>query len=128
MKDVEVNLIERPNDLAKAQSVSLTFGAEVKDSTGSGSDTLRIYMSDVGTDPLTTPAVATLPVSLVAGQTDTVRVVVGGDQRVVSLFDGNSLRLSVTNALRGPASGPALNGRLQFSEIRATVVAGRKGL
>lgn len=128
VKDVHVNLIERPNDLAKAQSVSLTFGAEVRDSTGAGSDTLRIYMSDVGTDPLTTPAVATLPFNLVAGQVDTVQVDVAGDQRLVGLFDGNSMRLTVTNALRGPASGADLNGRVQFSVIRATVVAGRKGL
>jgi len=128
VQDVQINLIERPNDLAKSQSVSLVFGAEVRDSTGSGSDTLRVYMSDVATDPTTTPAVATLPFNLVAGQIDTVQVSVAGDQRLVSLFDGKSLRLTVTNALRGPASGANLNGRVQFSVIRATVVAGRKGL
>jgi hypothetical protein len=128
VQDVSVNLFERPNDLAKVQSVSLSFAAEVRDSTGSGSDTLRLYMSDANTNPMTTTPIVTLPVVLVAGQIDTVRVNVTGDQRLVDLFDGNSVRVTVTNALRGPSSGPALNGRLQFIEIRAVLVAGRKGL
>jgi hypothetical protein len=128
VQDAHINLIERPNDLAKTQSVSLTIEAEVADSTGAGSDTLRLYLSDSGTDPTTLPAVATLPIDLVNGRVDTVRVDVSGDSRVVSLFDGSSLRLTATNAVRGPASGAALNGRVQFTMMRATVVAGRKGL
>lgn len=128
VKDVHINLVERPNDLTKVQSVSLQFGAEVRDSTGSGADTLRLYLSDNATDPLTTPAVATLPVALVAGQVDTVNVSVSGDQRLADLFNGNSLRMSATNSARGPASGADLNGRLKFTKITATVIAGRKGL
>ncbi len=128
VKDVEINLIERPNDLAKTQSVSLAIAAEVRDSTGAGSDTLRLYLSDPGTDPLTLPAVATLPFNLVDGQADTVQVDVAGDQRLAALFDGSVLRLTATNALRGPASGSDLNGRMRLTVIRATVVAGRKGL
>ena len=31
VKDAQINLIERPNDLAKTQSVSLTFAAQVTD-------------------------------------------------------------------------------------------------
>ena len=85
-------------------------------------------MSDISTDPLTLPAVAMLPFNLVGGQADTVRVDVTGDQRLASLFDASTLRLTATNSVRGPASGAALNGRMQFTVIRATVVAGRKGL
>ena len=128
IRDVNINLVERPNDLTKVQSVSLEFGAEVRDSTGSGADTLRLYLSDTATDPLTTTAVATLPVALVDGQVDTVNVSVAGDQRLADLFNGKSLRLSATNSARGPVSGADLNGRLKFTKITATVVAGRKGL
>jgi len=128
LQNAEVHMIQKPNSLAKVQSVALTIAAVVADSTGSGSDTLRVYMSDSATDPLTTPAVATLPVDLVDGQSDTLNVSVAGDQRVADLFDGTDLRLTVTTALRGPASGAPLNGRVQLSTLRATVIAGRKGL
>lgn len=128
IQDARINLIERPNDLTKVQSVSLSFAAQVNDSTGSGADTLRLYLADENTDPLTTIPVATLPVALVEGQSDTVHVDVTGDQRLLGLFDGNSLRLSATNSARGPASGADLNGRMRFTAIRATVIAGRKGL
>ena len=128
VRDVTINLVERPNGVAKVQSVSLLFGAEVRDSTGAGADTLRLYLSDSATNPLTTPAVATLPIALVDGKIDTVDVSVAGDQRLADLFNGNSLRLSATNSARGPSSGPSLNGRLKFTKITATVVAGRKGL
>ena len=128
VKDAQVNLIARPNDVAKVQDVWLTITAEVVDSTGAGSDTLRLYMSDSDTDPLTTPAVATLPVQLTAGQTDTVSVEVRADQRLTSVFDGKDMRLTMTNSLRGPSSGATLNGRLRFTDIRATVIANRKGL
>ena len=43
-------------------------------------------------------------------------------------FDGTELRVSLTNAVRGPASGPPLNGRVRITEIRATVVANRQGM
>jgi hypothetical protein len=128
IQDVRINLIQRPNDLAKVQSVTLSFSAQVKDSTGAGADTLRLYMADDNTDPLTTIPVVVLPVALVDGQSDTVHVDVGGDQRLIDLFNGNTVRLSATNSVRGPSSGPDLNGRLKFTEIRATVIAGRKGL
>ena len=128
IKDARINLIERPNDLTKVQNVTLSFAAEVRDSTGSGADTLRIYLADDNTDPLTTAAVATLPVALVDGQSDSVHVDIGGDQRLIGLFDGNSMRLCATNSARGPTSGADLNGRLRFTTIRATVIAGRKGL
>ena len=128
VQDAEINLVERPSDLASVASVSLVFEALATDSTGSGADTLRIYMSDPGTDPLTTPAVLTLPASLVAGQQQTVHAEVEADQRLATVFNGNRVRLSMTNALRGPDSGAPLNGRVRISAIRAVVIANRKGL
>jgi hypothetical protein len=126
--DITVHLLDRPNDLAKVQAVSLSIAAQVIDSTGSGADTLRLYLSDSSTDPRTTPPVFMTALAMSPGVTDTIHVDVEGDSRLVQAFDGNDLRLSVTNALRGPSSGPALNGRIKITEIRATVVANRKGL
>jgi hypothetical protein len=128
VQDVEVNLFERPSDVAKVHTVALSFGAEVADSTGSGNDTLRIYLSTPEADPLTTTPVVTIPLALAPAHTDTVRVNVTGDARLVEIFNGTRARLTMTTALRGPASGEALNGRLRITEIRAIVIANRKGL
>jgi len=128
VKDVTVNLLEKPEDLARVQSVNFTLAAMVHDSTGGGTDTLRVYMSDVGTDPLTTAPVAQVAATLVPGQIGTVTVNVNADERVVRLFDSSRMRLTVTNALRGPDSGDPLNGRLELSVIWAVVLANRQGL
>ena len=126
--DITVHLLDRPSDLAKVQAVSLSIAAQVVDSTGSGADTLRLYLSNAATDPRTTTPVFVAAIAMSPGVTDTVHVNVDGDSRLVQAFDGNDLRVSVTNAARGPASGPPLNARLKITEIRATVVANRKGL
>lgn len=128
VRDVTVNLLEKPGDLARVHSVSFTVVATVRDSTGSGDDTLRVYMSDVDSDPRTTPPVVALPATLVPGRTDTVTVNVSADPRIVALFDGPQMRLTITNSLRGPASGDPLNGRVELTTLRAVVVANRQGL
>ena len=128
VQDIAVNLFERPTDFAKVQSVAFTLGAQVADSTGAGDDTLRVYLSAPETDPWTTPPVMTLPVTLTAGHTDTVHVEVACDARLVDLFNGTRARLTVTTAVRGPSAGDPLTGRLLLTEIRAVVIANRKGL
>jgi hypothetical protein len=126
--DLHVHLVDRPDDVAKVQAVSLTMAAQVTDSTGSGADTLRLYIADAATDPRTTPPVFEAPIAMTPGSIDTVSVHLDGDSRLVQAFDGNELRVSVTNAVRGPAAGAPLNGRLHITVIQATVVANRKGL
>jgi hypothetical protein len=127
VEDVTVNLLEKPGDFARVHSATLTIAATVHDSTGGGSDTLRVYMSDLATDPRATPPVAVLAAALSPGQTGTFTVNVDADARVVELFDSPQMRLTVTNSLRGPASGEPLNGRLELSAIRAIVLANRQG-
>jgi hypothetical protein len=126
-KDVIVNLLEKPSNFASVQNVSLTMEATVFDSTGAGQDTVRLYMSDPATDPLTTVPVAVLAVDLQPGQTTKTEVAIDGDSRVVSLFDGSQMRMCVTTSVRGPASGDDLNGRLTLSKLRALLIANRKG-
>ena len=128
VQDAEINLVDRPSDLASVASVSIVFDALATDSTGTGADTLRIYMSEPNVDPLTTPAVLTLPADLVAGQQQTVHAEVEADSRLATVFNGDRVRLTMTNALRGPSSGASLNGKVRISAIRAVVIANRKGL
>jgi len=126
VKDVEVNLVEGTNDVAKVESVSLKMTTIVEDSTGAGEDTLRVYMSDTSVDPMSTPPVVVMPITLVEGQSDTVTVDLAGDTRVAELFTSKRMRMTMTTALRGPSSGNPLNGRFHISALDATLIAGRK--
>jgi hypothetical protein len=123
--DREVNLLEGLSDVADVQSVTFSVAAIVRDSTGSGEDTMRVYMSDAATAPRATPPVLVLPLVLVPGRTDTVAVATDGDARVRALFAQRRLRLEVTTSLRGPAGGADLNGSVRLDALDAVVVAKR---
>jgi hypothetical protein len=121
--DLHVNMIDGTNNVIDVEDVTLTFSAEIADSTGGGLDTMRVYLSDATTDPRTTTPVMVVPVVLVDGQVTPIHAVVAGDPRVIALFTQQEMRVSVTTSLEGPASGAALNGRLTLTELRAAVVA-----
>jgi hypothetical protein len=121
--DLRVNLFDGSNQVVDVQSVTIAFSADVVDSTGSGLDTLRVYMSDENTDPVTTTPVVTYPLVLTDGQVAPVSVVIDGDPRVNALFTGRQVRVTVTTALEGPSAGASLNGHLAVTRLRADVVA-----
>jgi hypothetical protein len=127
VRDVEVNLVDGTGSVAEVRDVSITMTAIVADSTGAGTDTLRLYVSDIDVDPLTTPPAMTMPLTLSPGVTDTVTVELGGDSRVADLFTGRRMRMSLTTAFRGPDSGDPLNARIEIGALNAVLVAGRKG-
>lgn len=127
VNDQHISLLAGLSDAATIKSVTLSYGALAIDFDGAGLDTVRVYMSDIATDPRTTPPVLTQAITLVPGQTDTLRAVLGDDPRVMALFGDRQMRLSVTTALRGPSSGPALSGRLLFTAFDGVVIAGYKG-
>lgn len=124
--DLDVNLFEGLSGAAVVQSVTVTTSAIFTDQTGSGADTLRVYLSDENTDPLTTPAALVLPVTLSPGVSDTVSATLGDDPRVADLFTKKRMRVSITTTLRPPASGPDLNGSLRLVALDAVVIARRK--
>jgi len=121
--DQHINLLAGMGDVVSIDAVTLSLAAMSQDSTGSGADTLRVYLSDEATDPRTTIPVISQAIVFQPGVTDTTRVTVDGDSRVTQLFAGKKVRLTATTSLRGPASGPALNGRLQLIALDAVVVA-----
>ena len=125
--DQHVSLLAGLSDAAVIKSVTLSYSALVMDFTGAGEDTLRVYMSDEATNPRATAPVLTQAVTLTPGVTDTLRAVLGDDPRVMALFAAKSMRMSVTTALRGPSSGPALTGRFLLTAFDAVVIAGYKG-
>lgn len=123
---LEIPLVEGFGQLTSVDIVTFRISAIVRDSTGSGADTLRLYLSDPAVDPRTTPPVITLPIELQPGVTDTVLATADGDERVARLFVDGALKLSLTTSVRGPANGDALNGSFRLNAIDATVIASRK--
>ena len=121
--DLHVNMFGSASQVVDVQSVDLSFSADVADSTGSGLDTLRVYMSDANTVPTSTLPVIVLPVTLVPGQHAPLHAEIGGDPRIAALFTQDQMRVTVTTSLQGPGAGAALNGRLSITELRAAVVA-----
>lgn len=126
VSDLEINLLQGVSSVAEVKTVSIFSSMVVRDSTGSGADTVRVYASDPATDPLTTAPIVVMPVALTPGLTDTLEVALDGDARLAELFASRTMRLTVTTALRGPTAGEALNGRLRMMALNAVVVAGRK--
>jgi hypothetical protein len=68
VSDVEVNLVAGTGSVAEVQDVSLTMSVIAEDSTGSGADTLRLYLGDQNTDPRETEAAADDPDRSPAGR------------------------------------------------------------
>jgi len=125
--DQRVSLLAGLSDAAAIKSVTLSYSALAIDFDGAGEDTVRIYMSDLQTDPRATAPVLTQAVTLAPGETDTLRAVLGDDPRVMALFSSKAMRLSVTTSLRGPSLGNDLSGRLLFTAFDGVVIAGHKG-
>ena len=136
--DRRIQLVSGANNMAEVRSVTFRIAVEAADSTGAGADTLRIYLSGPNQAPrpgvpvLTVPLRFSPPVAPATASIDTVSIVIDQPQAVAQLFTGNEIRLSVTNAVRGPVGipgvDPDLSGRVQLLQLDATVVAIRKGL
>jgi len=123
--DQEIVLLEGLSGAVEVRSVSIRVSTIVEDSTGSGSDTLRLYLSDSGTAPRTTPPVLVQAFTLQPGVADTLAAEIGADPRVAALFAQRRMRASLTNSLRGPSSGDDLNARVRVHALDAVVVTGR---
>lgn len=124
--DVTVNLVGGLEGVTEAEAVELTMAVIARDSTGSGTDTLRLYASDEATEPLATPPAVVQVLTLLPGVTDTVVTTVTADRRVAELFVQRRMRIGVTASARGPESGEPLVGSLELSALQAVVIAGRK--
>lgn len=111
------------DDVAVVHSVRFEVSATVVDSTGSGADTLRLYVGAPGQDPRQHPAVIEVPVALTPGETTIAEATRHADARVAALLLAGDCTLTLTQSARGPSSGEALNGRFRLDRIRAVLTA-----
>jgi hypothetical protein len=136
--DRHIQLVSGAGDLASVRSVTFRVAVETADSTGACADTLRVYLSGPnqpprpGTPVLEVPLRFTPPVAPAVAALDTVKITIDQPPAVAQLFTGSEIRLTVTNAVRGPVGVPGvdpnLSGRIRLIQLDATVVAGHKGI
>ena len=124
--DQTVNLVEGLGDAVAIREVTIRLRSIATATSGTGTDTLRIYLSDANTAPRTTAAAIVQVLTFNAGVADTATTVLSGDPRVDGLFKGNTVRISVTTSFRGPSAGFPLAGSLAIDALDATVIAGRR--
>ncbi len=124
--DQDVNLVEGLGGALSLKDASLRLRTVAAATTGSGTDTLRVYMSDASTPPRTTPPVLTQVLTFTAGAPDTATSVISQDARLTALFAQKQLRMAVTTSFRGPSAGAPLAGSLTVIALDVVVVAGRK--
>ncbi len=126
VNDNHINMLSGLGNAVVVKHVEVTLATIVTSASGTGVDTMRVYVSDLATDPRSTAPVFTQVLNFVPGTSDTVTSVLTDDARVDSLFTQKTMRLTVTTSLRGPASGSALNGGIEIHTFDAVAVAGRK--
>jgi len=124
--DQDVNLVEGLGNAVALKDASLRLRTVAAATSGTGTDTLRVYMSDAGTAPRTTPPVLTQVLTFTAGVPDTATSVISQDARLTALFTQKQLRVAVTTSFRGPSAGAPLAGSLTVIALDVVVVAGRK--
>jgi hypothetical protein len=123
----QINLLSGLGDATTIHDVSFRVQTVANATGGSGSATLRVYLSDTNTDPLTTTPILTQQLTFTAGTPDTVTSTIGGNAQLNALFAKKQLQLSIDGTFVGPTSGAALSGAsLKFVLLDAVVIAGRK--
>ncbi len=124
--DQDVNLVDGLGNAVSLKDANLRLRTVAAATTGTGTDTLRVYMSAASTAPRTTPPVLTQILTFTAGVPDTVTSEISQDARLTALFAQKQLRVAVTTSLRGPSTGAPLAGSLTVIALDVVVVAGRK--
>jgi len=119
-----ISMFEGLSDVAGIESVSLDLGAIATDSTGSGTVTVRVYLAEEGTDPLTTPPVLDQTLTLAPGVADTVNATVDGDARIRALFGHRQMRATVTAGTHATSPGP-MAGHVTLTRLDAIVICKR---
>lgn len=118
-----LDLLPGINDITSVTDVQVTAAAEFANQTGSGTATVKVYVSPAGTDPFTadtTPIV--VPITLAPATTDTASVTIAGDRELAGLFLGDKAQLGIRVTFDS-APGPALEGDFRLITLSAVVTA-----
>jgi hypothetical protein len=118
-----LSLLPGVRDITQVSNVTIEAAGAFANATGSGTATVKIYVSAEGTDPFTTDTTPiVIPVTLTPATTDTASVTIGGDAQLADLFLADKAQLGIRVAFAS-APGPALEGDFTLITLRAIVTA-----
>ncbi len=119
----QINLLPGIRDITTVSAVSIDAAGKFVNATGSGTGTVKIFVSGAGTDPFTTDtSPIVLPITLAPATTDSVAVTINGDSQLAGLFLGDKAQLGIRVTLNS-AVGPPLEGDFTLTRLRAVVTA-----
>ena len=119
----QINLLPGIRDITTVSDVSIDAAGKFVNATGSGTGTVKIFVSAAGTDPFTTDtSPIVLPITLAPATTDSVAVTINADSQLADLFLGDKAQLGIRVTLNS-AVGPALEGDFTLTRLRAVVTA-----
>jgi hypothetical protein len=122
--DRSIDLVPGISSVTVVKSADLEIVGEFRNDTGTGSGTVKIYLSDPATDPLTTTPIV-VPVTLAPATTDTVSISLAGDPRIAALFTEEAMRLAIKLTLTSAAGPDPIEGDFVLTRLRAIVIAGQ---
>ena len=100
--DLTVNLLDGVSGVVEVRDVSVRLRTAFHDSTGEGSDTLKVYVSDENTDPMSTAPALVQDALRSFRRKDGWKVGVDGSVALITLGVGGSID---TNQIRQPVIG-----------------------
>jgi hypothetical protein len=121
-----VDLLPGLSDVTIVRDVALHIAGEFRNQTGSGSGTIKIYLSGPGTDPFTadtSPIV--VPFAVAGADTDSVALVIDGVSELAGLFTGLEAQMGLRLTLTSDLGPEPLEGDFQLTQLLAVVTARR---
>jgi hypothetical protein len=123
-----VNLLPGVESVTEVSSATLKIGASFDNQTGSASGTLVIYIASAdSTDPFTTTPIASLPVTLTAGNVTNVSTEVSSTELAQALVH-QSARVGIRITFDSTATLPLqfVTGSETITQLQAVVITKKK--
>ncbi len=118
-----INLVPGLQDVTIVESVGLDVAGEFRNLTGSGSGTVKLFLSGPGTDPFTASPFV-LPVAFAGSDTFRVATSIQNNPALVSLFNGDELVLGIRFLVSNPPGAiEPIEGDFALTVLRAEVTS-----
>jgi hypothetical protein len=117
-----VEIPEGLGDVADVEEADMTVRAVVRNASGTGQLTLRMFFAAAGEDPFATPPVAVFPAVLAPGDSVLIEETTELTEPVRELFTEASVQFAYELVVDGSGSAVPVQGTVEMQEIAVRVV------
>ena len=121
-QDTEVNLLTGLGGVVNVETLEFFVTGIFDHRNGDGQATICVIFSDIAGGAVDSLSV---PVTLVAGQADTVQTRLQGSQALANLFSGEELTVTLRVDLDADPNGAALQGDIRLTELMTVLTTRR---